>query len=61
MHLDKLKPAWKQYKLSNTMQPTDYSTILSILDKEVSPTSYRSRIVLNSIFFLLITLFCQGG
>jgi len=62
MQLNNLKPAWKQLKLLNAMQHIDSKEILSMIERtEKTNKTNLQRVVLNTIMFIIITIFCQGG
>jgi hypothetical protein len=62
MSLNKLKPAWKQFLLFNSMQTIDQKEILSILEQDERQTTRRlPGVLVNIIAFLILTLACQGG
>lgn len=61
MHLDHLKPAWKQFKLLNAQQSIESEEILSIIAyaEELKPNRLR-RVLWSMFIFIIITLFCQS-
>ena len=62
MQLNNLRPAWKQIKLLNALQPIASEEILSII--EGSGNSDRPKlqsVFFNVVMFIVITIFCQGG
>ena len=62
MKLDNLKPAWRQYRLMNALQPIQEKEILSIIehaDPMVTTKSYR--MIINMALFIALIIFCQGG
>ncbi len=62
MNLDNLKPAWRQFKLFNSMQSVDQNEILSIIERAERQTTSRLPIfVINTIMFIMLTVSCQGG
>ena len=62
MQLNDLKPAWRQMKLLNAMQPMDSDEVLSIIagQQKVDKANYQG-IALKVIMFIVLTFFCQGG
>lgn len=62
MRLNNLKPAWKQLKILNAMQPMESEEILSIIEgsENVDKTKLK-RILLDLAMFIAITIFFQGG
>lgn len=62
MNLSNLKPAWRQYRLMNSMQSVDHAEVLSIIDRaEGMMVSTTHGYLINSTMFMVLTLFCQGG
>ena len=62
MQLNNLKPAWKQIKLLNGMQPIESEVILSMIEESGSLDKPKLQIVFfNVVMFIVITIFCQGG
>ncbi|MEZ4974449.1 MAG: hypothetical protein R2820_14145 [Cyclobacteriaceae bacterium] len=62
MNLSNLKPAWRQYRLMNSMQSMDQVEVLSILDRaEEIAVSTAHNYLINAAMFMVLTLFCQGG
>lgn len=62
MNLNNLKPAWKKYKLLNSMRPMDHEEIHLILERaESSAITKTNRFVIHTFVFIAITLCCQGG
>ena len=56
MQLNDLKPAWKQLKLLNALNPIESNEILSIIESREN----RNKTKLQRVF-IVITIFCQGG
>lgn len=62
MNLNNLKPAWRQFVLFNSMQPTDQKEILFIIERADRGAIRRSPgFMANAIMFIMLTLCCQGG
>ena len=62
MNLSNLKPAWRQFRLLNSMQPMDQGEILFILERvEGMAVSKAHRFLINAIMFIVFTFCCQGG
>lgn len=62
MNLNNLKPAWRQFRLYNSMQPVNREEILSILERAGGvPMSKNHRIIINSLMLIVFTFCCQGG
>lgn len=62
MNLSNLKPAWRQLRLLNSMQPMDQKEILLMLDRAEGITlSKTHRSVMITFMFLVLTFCCQGG
>ena len=62
MNLNNLKPAWRQFRLLNSMQSMDKEEILFIIGRaEDMRISKIPRGLINSIMFAVLTIFCQGG
>ena len=62
MQLNDFKPAWKQFKLLNSLEPIESKEILSIIEgAEASQTINSTLATLNIVMFVLITFICQGG
>ena len=62
MNLNSLKPAWRQFRLLNSIQQYDQRDILLMLDgAEVIAVSKTQRSVMVIITFIVLTLCCQGG
>ena len=62
MHLNNLKPAWRQIVLFNSMQPMDEKEILSIIDRADGYATRRlSGFLITTLMFIMLTVCCQGG
>ena len=62
MNLDDLQPAWRQYKLSQAMEPLEVNEVLSLIDLAEDTRTTRVRwVVLNLVLFLSITFMITGG
>lgn len=62
MQLKDLKPAWKQLKLLNAMHHIESKEILLIIENaEKTNKTKLQRVVFNTVMFIVITIFCQGG
>jgi hypothetical protein len=62
MNLNNLKPAWRQFLLFNSMQPTDQKEILSIIERADRQTLRRwPRFMTNTIMFVILIVCFQGG
>lgn len=62
MNLSNLRPAWRQYRLVNSMQSMDQAEVLSILDRvEGMAVSTTHSYLINAVMFTVLTFFCQGG
>jgi hypothetical protein len=62
MNLDNLKPAWRQFRLSNSMQVMDQKEILFMLEGAEGITISKSnRLLMYTIVFIVLTFCCQGG
>jgi len=62
MNLDNLKPAWRQFRLLNSIQSMDKEEILFIIERaEGVSISNTQRWLINSVMFLVLTICCQGG
>ena len=62
MNLDNLKPAWQQFRLSNSIQRMDQKEIFLILERaeEIAITK-TSRLLIHAAMFIALTLCCQAG
>lgn len=62
MSLDNLKPAWRQFRLLNSMQSLDMEEILLMME---TPKERRlnkiDRWLINTIMFTVLTICCQAG
>ena len=62
MHLNNLKPAWKQLKIMNAIQLIESNEILSIIEKPENMNNIKlQRFLFGLIMLIFITFFCQGG
>ncbi len=62
MHLNNLKPAWKQLKIRNAIQLIDSTEILSIIEQPENMHRIKLQtLLLRVVMLLFITFFCQGG
>jgi len=62
MNLNNLKPAWRQFRLLNSMQSIDKQEILFIIERaEDMRIGKMHRSLINSILFTALIIFCQGG
>jgi hypothetical protein len=62
MNLNNLRPAWRQFRLLNSMQSMDKKEILLIIERaEEMTVSDIHRYLINSIMFTVLIIFCQGG
>jgi hypothetical protein len=62
MNLNNLKPAWRQFRLLNSMQSMDKEEILFIIERaEEMSISKIHRYLINSIMFTVLIICCQAG
>jgi hypothetical protein len=61
MNLDNLKPAWQQFRLSNSLQSLDTEEILLIIERVENRSIKIHKYLINSIMFATLIIFCQGG
>jgi hypothetical protein len=62
MTLDKLKAAWKQYRLECALQGISRNEILSAIEDRPEVVWYRQTTMLvNTGVFVFLLLCCQGG
>ena len=62
MNLDNLKPAWRHFKLVNSIQKFDqHDILLMIEDAEEPAVSKTNRYILSALMFIVLTLCVQGG
>ncbi|MBW3467016.1 hypothetical protein [Arthrospiribacter ruber] len=62
MNLNNLKPAWRQFKLINSMDETNKDEILALIEEvENVPINRLPGIVVNSLMILVLIICCQGG
>jgi len=62
MNLDNLKPAWRQFRLANALQPIDQEEILAILERADHDAIGRlPRLLTNTIVVIVLIICCQAG
>lgn len=62
MNLNDLKPAWRQFRLVNSMQAIDKEEILIMLEQaEANGLNKIHRYLINSFLFTVIIICCQAG
>jgi hypothetical protein len=62
MNLNNLKPAWRQFRLINAMQPIDQEEILLIIERAERQLPGRlPRFVVNTVVFIVLIVCCQAG
>lgn len=62
MNLNDLKPAWRQFLFFNSIESVDETEILSIIERaDRKIINGVPRILVNTIMFIFISIFCQGG
>lgn len=63
MNLNKLKPAWRQYKLEHSLDQLEHEAILALIDGPGTSKLYPlSKISLfNGLLLSLLMICCQGG
>jgi hypothetical protein len=62
MNLDNLKPAWLQFRLSNSMRAMDHEEILLMLElAEGRAVNKGNKFLMYTLMFIVLTLCCQGG
>ncbi len=62
MNLNNLKPAWRHFRLLNSMQSIDKEDILLMIEQaEDMGISKMDQYLMNAIMFTVVTIFCQGG
>jgi hypothetical protein len=62
MNLDNLKPAWRQFRLVNSMEAMDKKEILSIIERAEDFGARKiHRSLINVIVFTVLVISCQGG
>jgi len=62
MNLNNLKPAWRQFRLLNSMEAMDREEILLIIDQaEAGSISTIHRYLINSFIVALLIVCCQAG
>lgn len=62
MKLSNLKPAWRQFRFVNSMQPMDRAEILWMLERvEGTVASKTHRYIINAIVCVVLIFCCQAG
>jgi len=62
MNLNDLKPAWKQFRLINGLQPVDQEEILPMIERADRETLSRlPRWMTNAFVFVVLIICCQAG
>ncbi len=61
MTLDKLKPAWKLYKLESSANRINSKWMLTILEEHEATVYSPMRVWINIGMCLLLVICCQGG
>ncbi len=62
MHLNNLKLAWKQLKITNAIEQIEAKEILSIIENPGNMNIVRlQRLLFGLAMFIFITIICQGG
>jgi hypothetical protein len=62
MNLDNLRPAWRQFRLSNSLRRMEQGEILFMLERaEGMALSKTNRFLTPSLVFVVLTICCQGG
>ncbi len=62
MQLDRLKSAWQQMKLQNSMHTMDAQEILSIIEySTLSSKSKVQKVLYNTFVFIILAIICQSG
>lgn len=62
MNLNNLKPAWRQFRLLNSVQLMDQEEILAMLERaEGMAVNKTNRFLMHTIMFIVLTCCCQGG
>ena len=62
MHLNNLKPAWKQMKIMNAIPQIESDEILSIIEQAGSSYNIKSQqLFFHVLMLIFITFACQGG
>jgi hypothetical protein len=63
MNLNDLKPAWKQFRILNSIEAIDEKEILFIIEEaDRRPALGRLPVFLtNTVLFIMLTICCQGG
>lgn len=62
MSLNKLKPAWSQLKLHNSLFAIKPEEVLGLIEYQEKQIGFKpQRIISNATMFLMLIFFCQGG
>lgn len=62
MSLSNLKPAWRHFRLVNSMQPVSREEILRILESgEEIAVNKTHRFLMNTLVFVVFTFSHTGG
>ncbi|MFD2035887.1 hypothetical protein ACFSKL_13875 [Belliella marina] len=61
MNLNKLKPAWRQFLLQNSMELADEQEILFIIGQEDFWSIKVPRLIANIIMVIVLVICFQGG
>lgn len=62
MNLDKLKPAWIQFKLESSMCGISSDHISKIIETQEKATGITGkRVIVSTLMFVFLTICCQGG
>lgn len=61
MHLNNLKPAWRRFKLLNSMRSMNQEEILLILERAEGTSIKTNRFMMHALMFIVVALCCQGG
>lgn len=62
MNLDKLKPAWTQFKLESAMHGIVDDQILKIIATQEKAHHITGKgAIVNALMFIFLVICCQGG
>ena len=62
MNLSDLKPAWRQFRLLNSLEWMDQEEILYIIKRTQHLTGNSlQRMLFNAAMFIILMICCQGG
>jgi hypothetical protein len=62
MNLNSLKPAWRQFRLVNSMTSVDAAEIVLLIERaEEASVSKIHQYFVSAILFAVITICCQAG